>query len=45
MNRTKELVQSSEDGSPIAFDAEVKAAVVAEIKKHLEVFSGIKTEF
>lgn len=45
MNRTKELMQSSEEISPIAFDTEVKAAVVAEIKKHLEVFSGMKTEF
>lgn len=41
----KELVSSGKKYAPIPFDKKVKAAVKEEVKKHLEVFSGIKTDF
>ncbi len=45
LNTIRQLVASGEKYSPIAFDTEVKAAVTAQIRKHLEVFSGLRTEF
>ena len=45
LNKTKELILSEKKYAPIPFDTEVKAEVVKEIQKHLEVFAGLRTEF
>ena len=45
LEKTAQLVMSREKFSPIAFDEQVKIAVKEEIRKHLEVFSGIKNHF
>lgn len=45
LGKTKELILSGEKYAPIPFDVEVRKAVAEEVKKHLEVFSGMRTEF
>lgn len=45
LGKTKELIESGKKYAPIPFDTEVKIAVTAEIRKHLEVFSGMRKEF
>lgn len=45
LGKTRELILSEKKYAPIPFDTEVKAEVVREIRKHLEVFSGMRTEF
>lgn len=45
LNKTKELILSEKKYAPIPFDTEVQAEVVKEVQKHLEVFSGMRTEF
>lgn len=45
MDTIKKLVSSDFSDTPIAFDQAVQEAVKNEIKKHLEVFSGMKTSF
>ncbi|MCI5504772.1 MAG: class II fructose-bisphosphate aldolase [Anaerobutyricum sp.] len=45
LDTIKTLVLSEKKYAPIPFDTEVKKVVTAEIKKHLEVFSGMREEF
>lgn len=45
LDATKELILSGKKYAPIPFDTEVKKVVTQEIKKHLEVFSGLRMEF
>lgn len=45
LDTIKALVLSEKKYAPIPFDTEVKKVVTAEIKKHLEVFSGMREEF
>lgn len=45
LDTIKTLVLSEKKYAPIPFDTEVKKVVTAEIKKHLEVFSGMRKEF
>lgn len=45
LDTIKALVLSGKKYAPIPFDSEVKKVVTAEIKKHLEVFSGMREEF
>lgn len=45
LGATKELILSDKKYAPIPFDTEVKKVVTQEIKKHLEVFSGLRVEF
>lgn len=45
LDTIKDLVLSEKKYAPIPFDTEVKKVVTAEIKKHLEVFSGMREEF
>ena len=45
LDTIKTLVLSEKKYAPIPFYTEVKKVVTAEIKKHLEVFSGMREEF